>query len=260
MPSTASRSSKRKRPSNQSALNETLASEEVNCASSSPTKRRVTSDNFNYQHVVTIHVGDQATPFLVHAHILRKVSPFFEAALSSRWNASEQIPVELPEDDSQIFNAFVGWSYSGRIEGKLSSAIPPAARQDGVTDLPEAKADPDVMHSWVELYRFADKIQAIKLKNDIIDLFLAAGNRMLDMSSSTMALIWNEPPSEKDKLRSLLYHMMIWKAKPEHIHEGMYTDAPRLVGSVLRYFLQRNPNKGPLDIKALNWHEPVEKK
>ncbi|KAF4553048.1 Hypothetical protein D9617_8g050610 [Elsinoe fawcettii] len=264
MPASAQRTSKRKRPAVALAVDAESSTasraDVVECEALPVPKRRVKSE-FDYQYVASILVGPEKTTFHVHAHILRKASPFFEAALSSRWNADEQTPIELPEDESRIFNSFVAWAYSGRVEGMPGQTDSfDHAQRRSLLEANSPKVEPTQMHAWVELYHFADKIQAIQLKNDIIDAFLAVGGRMLDMTSATMGLIWNDPPSEKDKLRSLLYHMMIWKAKPEHIHDGTYTDAPRLVASVLRYFLQRNPNKGPTDIRALNWHEPIEKR
>ncbi|PNS21747.1 hypothetical protein CAC42_1601 [Sphaceloma murrayae] len=72
---------------------------------------------------VTIIVGEDEAPFSAHAHILRRRSPFFAAALSDRWNSSseELTPIELPEDDPKVFDTFLGWAYTSKVFSELNS-------------------------------------------------------------------------------------------------------------------------------------------
>lgn len=120
---------------------------------------------FDFQRLITVIVGEEQASFSVHAHILRQKSPFFEAALSSRWNDKELPTIEMPEDDPAIFNTFVAWAYTNEVK-------PPSILENDV-----AEPDPQIMNNWLDLYLYADELQAQEMKNVVIEFFLEAGQK-----------------------------------------------------------------------------------
>ena len=57
-------------------------------------------------------MGSEKVRFIVHEDRLCGCSSFFKAALDARWNEGTERIIELPEDDSQIVQLFVGWLYN----------------------------------------------------------------------------------------------------------------------------------------------------
>jgi len=53
--------------------------------------------------------------FTIHEALIRKESPFFEAALSRDWKEGEEKLVPMPEDRPDTFRLYVHWIYSRRI-------------------------------------------------------------------------------------------------------------------------------------------------
>lgn len=181
---------------------------------------------FDFQRLIIVIVGEEQASFSVHAHILRQKLPFFEAALSSRWNDKELPTIEMPEDDPAIFNTFVAWAYTNEVEA-------PSILENDVTE-----PDPQIMNNWLDLYVYADKLQAQEMKNVVIEFFLEAGPKIPKMDPSAIAQIWNHLP-RKDMLRILLYHTLLYRATDNVITKEMCTEAPSLVATALKHFLKR---------------------
>jgi hypothetical protein len=74
--------------------------------------------------IITVRVWEEPdhVDFAVHENLLRKSSPFFEAALSNDWLESEQRIVKLPLCREQTFHFYVQWIYTGRLHIKQETS------------------------------------------------------------------------------------------------------------------------------------------
>jgi len=100
-------------------------------------------------------VGPNKKEFIAHKDILCKQSPFFKAALDSKWIEGETKRVSLPEDDPSIFSGFLQWAYTRKIIHSASQ-----------TDKGTAE---EIYHEFAKLYVLADKLGVVALKNRVID-------------------------------------------------------------------------------------------
>lgn len=109
-----------------------------------------------YGSVVSIIVGDEKSKrtFLVHEGLLKHHSGYFSAALKEDWRKDPSKPVELPEDDPDVFQNAFRWLYTGKIYHGLSS--------DGKIPLPP--------RTICKLYIFADMREMPGLRNATIDV------------------------------------------------------------------------------------------
>ena len=73
--------------------------------------------------VISIRVGPEPshTDFTIHENLLRKSSPFFEAALGREWLESEERVVRLPTNGAKAFQVYSQWLYTGRLHTRASS-------------------------------------------------------------------------------------------------------------------------------------------
>jgi BTB/POZ domain len=56
-------------------------------------------------------VGDQHEIFGIHERLIRASSPFFDKAMSDKWQESLQRSIQLPDDEPKIFQLYVHWLY-----------------------------------------------------------------------------------------------------------------------------------------------------
>ncbi len=103
---------------------------------------------------MTIYVGDAKNEFHIHQNLLCGASTFFDAAFTSKFKEGSEKKMTLPEDDPEIFGAFVQWLYHQYYEVPASDLSHEPARY---------------LTQTMQLFILADKHGVTKLKNGIID-------------------------------------------------------------------------------------------
>ena len=63
--------------------------------------------------MVTIRVGDEKYPFLIHKEVICHYSDYFHAMFKGSFSEAETGVVDLPEDEVAVFKMFECWIYSG---------------------------------------------------------------------------------------------------------------------------------------------------
>ncbi|GIZ37635.1 hypothetical protein CKM354_000107800 [Cercospora kikuchii] len=90
-------------------------------------KRRRTMNNV---FTVTVGTGDDAEVFLVHDFLLKQSSKFFQTALKEEWREGQDKKINLPDDEPDIFGAYVEYLFSGKIATATEKAAVDLTRDD----------------------------------------------------------------------------------------------------------------------------------
>ncbi|KAL1622565.1 hypothetical protein SLS56_008743 [Neofusicoccum ribis] len=103
---------------------------------------------------ISVAVGGQTEPFLIHQDILCASSPFFRNACNGGWKESEEGFVTLPCHSPEAFEVYTQWLYSGKMF------------------VDEHKDDYESM-DWdifIGAYLLGDKLLDVDFRNTLIDL------------------------------------------------------------------------------------------
>ena len=73
----------------------------------------------DFTDTLTVLVGQDEKPFLVHTAYICKTSGFFAKAYSHGWKEDRERIVRLPEADVELFQAYLYWTYTGNLEVDL---------------------------------------------------------------------------------------------------------------------------------------------
>lgn len=108
-----------------------------------------------------MEVGEKAArkSFTVHEDLVRKSSPFFEAALSRDWTEAKERTVKLPEHSARAFELYMNWLYSSQSLVKVSWDLSHKVMEESWSDL-------------LESYLLGEYLQDTNFKDTIIDSML----------------------------------------------------------------------------------------
>ncbi|KAK3068799.1 hypothetical protein LTR53_013345 [Teratosphaeriaceae sp. CCFEE 6253] len=126
--------------------------------------KRLRSD---YSTTITILVGHDERPFIVHQDLICSASKFFEKACSGTWRKSRNEPITMKETDADVFRVYVEKLYSPSIDlNDLYTSLKVDQRHANGTDtyskLPSAR---DLSRLWA----FGDYVQDHTFQNVAID-------------------------------------------------------------------------------------------
>ncbi|RDW92791.1 BTB/POZ domain-containing protein [Aspergillus mulundensis] len=154
---------------------------------------------------LTVVVGKetQTQTFLIHETPARKVSDFFDKALSGPWKESKERTVELPEVDPDVFALFVHWFYFKSLpvghddigaekdmeymelaktyvlgDMLVSSALKNAAIDAIVEKSLTPKADENTYYPSIEeiQYIYSNTVDGADIRRLMVDLYFEHGN------------------------------------------------------------------------------------
>ncbi|GME35465.1 BTB/POZ domain containing protein [Neofusicoccum parvum] len=104
--------------------------------------------------IISVAVGGQTEPFLIHQDILCASSPFFRNACNGGWKESEEGFVTLPSHSPETFEVYVQWLYFGNMFVE--------DQKDDYENL-----DWDI---FIDAYILGDKLLDVDFRNALIDL------------------------------------------------------------------------------------------
>lgn len=116
---------------------------------------RVTRNQFkNFSGTATILLGAQEAQRIVPRELLTTVSPFFHAALTGAFAEGLSQTVKLPEDRADVFDYFLYWLYTRRLDHEAVDAADPIKPA----------------YFWLlHLYCLVDKLGVEDCKNAIVE-------------------------------------------------------------------------------------------
>ncbi|QDS76430.1 hypothetical protein FKW77_004298 [Venturia effusa] len=181
------------------------------------------------QDVVTVHVGPDKTPFLVHKDLLTTSSPYFKAAFEGEFREATDKTILL-EDISVIqFKLFLDWLYFGRLtEARIKRGECACCETSGLNCRAVCHRDPAAgrLHafkqlseeedtrleaiiadgSWnsIKLYIFADRYDVPSLRKAIIDKSWSTWISMCRLNLSATILALRNLPYKSEMCRLLI--------------------------------------------------------
>lgn len=167
---------------------------------------------FSNTSTVTLLVGENKAAFHVHLDVLCDASPFFKAAFLGSFRESSEKTMQLPEDDEDTFELFVGWLYCQRYE--LLPGVETNDEKDDNKKGDEANVDEDDERflQAFRLFTLADKYEIFKLKNLIIEtLFVDGGGETYGPDITSIAYAYGHT-TQGSGLRKLLADWCAWNS------------------------------------------------
>ncbi|KAK3658475.1 hypothetical protein LTR56_001886 [Elasticomyces elasticus] len=157
----------------------------------------------SFADTMTILVGKDKAPFIVHTKTLRAKSDFLNAAFQREWLEGQTKVVNLPEVKPKIFELYVTWSCFERIDLEILRLVEtgnanPLGRGDETDDETEEqrKVWADGTRSLVRLYVAADFLGDAGLKRQTIDCLaniLEAINQLHGLGR-LLIFVWQSTP------------------------------------------------------------------
>lgn len=161
---------------------------------------------FSNVNTVTIFVGKEKAPFLIHENLLTYVSPYFKTALSpDKFREGQQWKVSLPDVKIMTFEHFTYWLYAKRVE----------ISENPKHFFDRRRALFGRISYAIRLFVLADKILVEDLKTDVctflIDLVKKTG---LPPSYHNVEEAYsNTPPNSP--LRRIMIDWHVWCCDPK---------------------------------------------
>ena len=138
---------------------------------------------------VTLYIGPDKLPALIHKNILCDASKVFEAAFESEYKEGLEQVMHLPEDDPDLFDIFVQCIYRGSCSWPASGA-----------------ADDEPL----QMYILAEKYQVKFLKKSIIDLYYEAVKANSEPPPLEMVAKAYAQISPNSRIRKLITDWYVW--------------------------------------------------
>ncbi|KAK3691468.1 hypothetical protein LTR37_018665 [Vermiconidia calcicola] len=147
---------------------------------------------------IQVLVGSEKSCFVVYKDTITRRSPFFDAACKKHWNQSEDAkPIELPDDDPEIFTDYLQTLYGDKVQAE----------------------DADEDHGFLALakaYILADKLGDLQSANLIIDKITIHRRTTSAIPGVQSIVTAFERASESSPLRRLLVNIYIDVSDPEY--------------------------------------------
>ena len=190
--------------------------------------------------MITIKVGPEATPFLLHKESLCHHSAYFAAATKDCWkNGTDGSPhnhdvLELKDEKFYIFAIFESWLYKQNLD--------------------ELERSPNLtVPLLIDVYMFADRIQCRAFGNQIIDLLarcISSTNDPIEscmLGSRTIAHVYSKTPSNAPLRRVLidLYAFEVDITKDSRFLKGLEDWPQEFVYEVIRTYFANCSGQHP---------------
>jgi len=108
---------------------------------------------------VTIKIGPTSKPFHVHRDLLVRNSRYFSAAFEGGFEEAKEGMLNLTDVEEAPFRAYMHWLYTGEVDHERGSAY--------LT----RKAYVRYLYDLINLYILADRLDARRLRNQVLDAF-----------------------------------------------------------------------------------------
>lgn len=199
---------------------------------------------------MTIVVGAERKPFIVHELIICASSPFFKNAMSGPWKESSEHTVDLPEDEPKVFALYCHWLYYATI---------PVRIEDPTKGRPGQRANKEY-RELIGAYVLGDKLLDTKFQNSVIDALLETcsatntqdGNRYYPGIDGIKDAY--KKTNESSKIRSLFVDMWVSKANVNWFESADYPK--EFLISVVKGLMENDPvRRSPLHASKYYVHE-----
>lgn len=152
----------------------------------------------NVSTTATILLGPEESPRQVPRELLTVNSPFFHAALTGSFTEGLSQTVKLPEDRADVFDYFLYWLYTRKLDHEAVDAVDPTKPA----------------YFWLlHLYCLVDKLEIESCKNAIIDKVakLAEDTNSVPTPTDTWIVFETFGSQPENRMRKLVVDLFAWK-------------------------------------------------
>ncbi|KAK1086140.1 hypothetical protein LTR33_001711 [Friedmanniomyces endolithicus] len=114
------------------------------------------------EEVVTLVVGEEASPLVIHKQLICEHSLFFKSSMKEEWQEGQDRTIPLPDDRVEVVTLYVQWAYQEKI---LSHGHPTMAEHD--------RAELDQL---IDAFAFGEKIQDGRFRDAVLDALIACAS------------------------------------------------------------------------------------
>lgn len=146
----------------------------------------------------TVLLGPEEARRQVPRELLTTVSPFFNACLNGEFSEAASHTVKLPEDRADVFDYFLYWLYTRRLDHEAVDAAEPTKPA----------------YFWLlHLYCMVDKFEIESCKNAIVDKVarLAEMTNSVPTPTDTWIVFETFDSQGENKMRRLVVDLFTWK-------------------------------------------------
>lgn len=181
-----------------------------------------------HQSVLTVTIGIDKHPFVVHKERLCHYSSYFRTHFT--WYAAGRKILEIPDHDREVFKIVEHWLYTLEL------------RQADTEDV-----DPN-LSDMIRVYVFAFKIGMPLLQDAVVDIIVEDGGIDVDLAESKDIQYLCDNTSPEAPLQRLLVAMFAFSAEPEWFKQHM-DDLPKgFISQVALLNISRLPYKLPGEV------------
>ena len=202
----------------------------------------------DFTNQISVLVGLEERLFLVHKGIISAKSRFFAAACSERWIEGKEKNVRLPDVDASVFQSYLAWVYSGKLDVTcFSSNFVDEETPGGARNVAK----------YLELYLLGDALDDIRLRNKVLQTLV------LDTESlpcpETVRRVW-ENTLDNSLVRRMMVDRVTLRGKRTYLLKNLAKYPEGFVQQVAAALLQEVPKKDQEIFKAKlpSYLEPVE--
>ncbi|KAI9686116.1 MAG: hypothetical protein M1820_010690 [Bogoriella megaspora] len=146
----------------------------------------------------TICVGKTKENFIVSSELLTSHSPYFKAALSTRWKEGQTRKIELPEDEEDAFELYVRWLLTRQI---WSVDIADDCSDKNTEDITEEML-------LIRAYCLGEMVQDTEFKDAVLDALIEENTKFPIVAVDSLDYAWKHT-RPGSPLRNFLSHYWV---------------------------------------------------
>ena len=148
----------------------------------------------DYLKTIRVLVGAEEKEYIIPEYLLTSTSAFFKVAGSQKWKEGQDRTVRLPEQDLELWTAYLHWKFTHSLT---------ASKGSGSSKKSETKVD-----GWqrvILLWITADQLQDLHLQNKAADQILAYLKDRKDIAGpDNVSIAWASSVPESSLRRLLI--------------------------------------------------------
>ena len=187
----------------------------------------LTHHRYDLDSTFDVLVGSKT--FSLYTAVFTERSEFFRAARKPEWLAGDpKKPVDLKDEDSELFNTYINCVYFGKEVLKLHSVECTSGTESGGTDKVQLG-----FRSLIQIYLLADKLQDLATANMAIDEIISFSDAVWTVPlPDECSHVYSHTP-RNSPLRVLMRDYCIYENNPS-ILASMVNEFPRdLVNDIM---------------------------
>lgn len=185
--------------------------------------------------------------FQVHKSVLCQTSRFFQTATKPRWTAQRKKPIDLSEDDPEIFALYVQWLYTGSVAVKSKREDNDEDDAEPEKGNVEIRVEDISCRCLVKCYVLGEKLMDLTYQNVIMELLLTLAPVRTGIPSYDTIRIAYKGTTTNSPLRKLFVDIWVWCGYPLRQKGDLVMESSPEFANDLVHALLAQRNIAPID-------------